>query len=62
MILAQVAMINRCFAEVTDRRAGQLTMLAYDPPTVRAHSIGQLINQAMDAGFAINNERGRFSQ
>lgn len=57
--LAYAAMLNRCFSEVTDRRTGQLTMLAYDPQTVRAHSVGQLINRAMDSGFLINSERGK---
>ena len=57
-ILSYAAMLNRCFADVTDRRTGQLSMLAYDPQTVRAFSVGQLINLAMDAGFAINSERG----
>lgn len=57
-VLAYASMINRCFSEVSDRRTGQLTMLAYNPQTVRAHSVGQLIDKAMDAGFHINSERG----
>ena len=61
-ILSYAAMLNRCFAEVTDRRTGQLTMLAFDPPTVRAHSIECLINLAMDAGFNINSERSKKSK
>ena len=60
-VLSYAAMLNRCFAEVTDRRTGQLSMLAFDPQIVRAHSIPGLINQALDAGFSINADRSMFS-
>ena len=56
-LLSYAAMLNRCFAEVTDRRTGQLTMLAHDPDIVRAHSVPGLINQALDAGFSINADK-----
>ena len=52
-------MINTRISEVTDRRTGQLGMLAYDPPQVYAQDIKSLMNLALSAGFAINADRSQ---
>ena len=60
--LCYAATINCGFAEMTDRRGGQLDFIGYAPPDQRIYAVQETFELAMDKLFKVHSDRGNSYQ